>query len=181
MGEVIAQAASAPPLRAPCWPPRPPRDARRSRRYGRSGGWAASLRATASLYRSFLVAGACSPRRRRLAGSAPDRFPAVRLPALVLDAIAIAGQVIVGRSLGAGDAERAHRAARRIIEWACRRCDLRRDHARARRPAAVCLHRRRRGRRASAGDLAHLRSDATAERCGVHARRILSAQATRAT
>jgi Na+-driven multidrug efflux pump len=38
--------------------------------------------------------------------------------ALVLDAIAIAGQVIVGRTLGAGDAEAAHRAARRMIEWA---------------------------------------------------------------
>ena len=33
--------------------------------------------------------------------------------ALVLDSVAIAGQVIVGRSLGAGDAEEAYRAARR--------------------------------------------------------------------
>ena len=38
--------------------------------------------------------------------------------ALVLDAIAIAGQVIVGRSLGAGDAEAAYSAALRMIEWA---------------------------------------------------------------
>jgi putative MATE family efflux protein len=38
--------------------------------------------------------------------------------ALVLDAIAIAGQVIVGRTLGAGDADAAHAAARRMIEWA---------------------------------------------------------------
>ena len=38
--------------------------------------------------------------------------------ALVLDAVAIAGQVIVGRALGAGDAEGARRAARRMIEWA---------------------------------------------------------------
>ena len=38
--------------------------------------------------------------------------------ALVLDAIAIAGQVIVGRTLGAGDADAAHGAARRMIEWA---------------------------------------------------------------
>ena len=38
--------------------------------------------------------------------------------AQMLDAIAIAGQVIVGRSLGAGDAEGAYRAARRMIEWA---------------------------------------------------------------
>jgi putative MATE family efflux protein len=37
--------------------------------------------------------------------------------ALVLDAIAIAGQVIVGRALGAGDAEAAYAAARRMLEW----------------------------------------------------------------
>jgi putative MATE family efflux protein len=38
--------------------------------------------------------------------------------ALVLDAIAIAGQVIVGRALGAGSADAAFAAARRMIEWA---------------------------------------------------------------
>jgi MATE family, multidrug efflux pump len=37
--------------------------------------------------------------------------------ALVLDAIAIAGQVIVGRALGAGDADGARAAARRMLEW----------------------------------------------------------------
>jgi Na+-driven multidrug efflux pump len=37
--------------------------------------------------------------------------------ALVLDAIAIAGQVIVGRSLGAGDADGAYDAALRMIGW----------------------------------------------------------------
>ena len=36
--------------------------------------------------------------------------------ALVLDAIAIAGQVIVGRALGAGDADEAFAAARRMVE-----------------------------------------------------------------
>jgi putative MATE family efflux protein len=36
--------------------------------------------------------------------------------ALLLDAIAIAGQVIVGRALGAGDADEAYAAARRMIE-----------------------------------------------------------------
>jgi putative MATE family efflux protein len=36
--------------------------------------------------------------------------------ALVLDAIAIAGQVIVGRALGAGDTDGAYDAARRMIE-----------------------------------------------------------------
>jgi putative MATE family efflux protein len=38
--------------------------------------------------------------------------------ALLLDAIAIAGQVIVGRMLGAGDAEGAYAAAARMIAWA---------------------------------------------------------------
>jgi putative MATE family efflux protein len=37
--------------------------------------------------------------------------------ALVLDAIAIAGQVIVGRALGSGDADGAYAAARRMLEW----------------------------------------------------------------
>jgi putative MATE family efflux protein len=36
---------------------------------------------------------------------------------LVLDAIAIAGQVIVGRALGAGDVDDAVAAARRMLEW----------------------------------------------------------------
>jgi Na+-driven multidrug efflux pump len=37
--------------------------------------------------------------------------------ALVLDAVAIAGQVLTGRRLGAGDAAGARAAARRMIEW----------------------------------------------------------------
>jgi putative MATE family efflux protein len=37
--------------------------------------------------------------------------------ALLLDAIAIAGQVIVGRALGGGDADEAFAAARRMLEW----------------------------------------------------------------
>jgi putative MATE family efflux protein len=37
--------------------------------------------------------------------------------ALLLDAIAIAGQVIVGRALGGGDADEAYAAARRMLEW----------------------------------------------------------------
>jgi len=37
--------------------------------------------------------------------------------ALVLDAFAIAGQILVGRMLGAGDAVAAHAAARRMIGW----------------------------------------------------------------
>jgi putative MATE family efflux protein len=74
---------------------------------------------TTALYASFLVAGAV------LAWMGADSLGAHQIAfqlfvflALVLDAIAIAGQVIVGRTLGAGDAEEAHAAARRMIEWA---------------------------------------------------------------
>ena len=37
--------------------------------------------------------------------------------ALVLDAIAIAGQAMIGRSLGAGEAEEARVAGRRMVQW----------------------------------------------------------------
>jgi putative MATE family efflux protein len=74
---------------------------------------------TTALYASFLVAGAV------LARVGADSLAAHQIAfqlfvflALVLDAIAIAGQVIVGRTLGAGDAAAAHAAARRMIEWA---------------------------------------------------------------
>ncbi|MGA5554775.1 MATE family efflux transporter [Streptomyces lavendulocolor] len=39
------------------------------------------------------------------------------LMAFALDAIAIAGQAIIGRYLGAGDAEGARRVCRRMVEW----------------------------------------------------------------
>ncbi|GAA2653240.1 MATE family efflux transporter [Streptomyces vastus] len=39
------------------------------------------------------------------------------LLAFALDAIAIAGQAIIGRHLGAGDAQRAREACRRMVEW----------------------------------------------------------------
>jgi putative MATE family efflux protein len=44
-------------------------------------------------------------------------FEVWSLLACVLDAIAIAGQAIVGRALGAGDAAAARGAGRRMIEW----------------------------------------------------------------
>ena len=74
---------------------------------------------TAALYASFLVAGAVLARvGEDSLGAHQIAFQLFVFLALVLDAIAIAGQVIVGRSLGAGDAEEAYRAARRMIEWA---------------------------------------------------------------
>jgi putative MATE family efflux protein len=74
---------------------------------------------TTALYASFLVAGAVLARiGSDSLGAHQIAFQLFVFLALVLDAIAIAGQVIVGRTLGAGDAEAAHAAARRMIEWA---------------------------------------------------------------
>jgi MATE family, multidrug efflux pump len=74
---------------------------------------------TTALYSSFLVAGAVLARiGSDSLGAHQIAFQLFVFLALVLDAIAIAGQVIVGRTLGAGDGEAAHAAARRMIEWA---------------------------------------------------------------
>jgi putative MATE family efflux protein len=74
---------------------------------------------TASLYGSFVVASAVLARVGDASlGAHQIAFQLFVFLALVLDAIAIAGQVIVGRSLGAGDPDGAHRAALRMIEWA---------------------------------------------------------------
>jgi putative MATE family efflux protein len=73
---------------------------------------------TATLIAAFTVASAV------LARSGSDSLAAHQIAfqlfvflALALDAIAIAGQVIVGRSLGAGDADGARAAAWRMIGW----------------------------------------------------------------
>jgi putative MATE family efflux protein len=74
---------------------------------------------TTALYASFLVASAVLARIGKDSLAAHQiAFQLFVFLALVLDAIAIAGQVIVGRTLGAGDADAAHAAARRMIEWA---------------------------------------------------------------
>ena len=89
--------------------------------------------------------------------------------ALVLDAIAIAGQVMVGRMLGAGDPDGARAASVRMIGWSVvvgqrcsRSCCWRSADVH---PARV--HRRRRGDRARARDLAAVRraDAARAARC----------------
>jgi putative MATE family efflux protein len=71
---------------------------------------------TAALYASFLAATSVLARM----GDAPLGAHQIAIQvffflALVLDAVAIAGQVIVGRMLGAGDAAGAHHAAARMI------------------------------------------------------------------
>jgi len=71
---------------------------------------------TAALYGSFLVAGAVAARFGDEAiGAHQIAIQLWYLLALLLDAIAIAGQVIVGRMLGAGDADGAYAASERMI------------------------------------------------------------------
>jgi putative MATE family efflux protein len=73
---------------------------------------------TAALYASFLVAASVCARMGdpQLAAHqiASQLFFFL---ALVLDSVAIAGQVIVGRMLGAGDPDGAHASAVRMIGW----------------------------------------------------------------
>ncbi len=73
---------------------------------------------TTALFASFLIAASVLARiGDAQLGAHQIAFQLYTFLALVLDAIAIAGQVIVGRMLGAGDAEGARAAATRMIWW----------------------------------------------------------------
>jgi putative MATE family efflux protein len=73
---------------------------------------------TTALYASFLVASAVLARVGTASLAAHQiAFQLWTFLALVLDAVAIAAQVLVARTLGVGDAERAHDAALRAIGW----------------------------------------------------------------
>ncbi|MCW2957847.1 MAG: family efflux transporter [Solirubrobacterales bacterium] len=73
---------------------------------------------TGSLLAAFTLAGAVLARTGTAALAAHQiAFQLFVFLALVLDSIAIAGQVIVGRALGADDAGGAVQAARRMIGW----------------------------------------------------------------
>ena len=73
---------------------------------------------TAALYASFLVAASVLARMGDAEiGAHQIAYQLFVFIALVLDAVAIAGQVIVGRMLGAGDADGAFAAALRMIGW----------------------------------------------------------------
>ena len=73
---------------------------------------------TAALYASFLVAASVLARMGDAQlGAHQIAYQLFIFLALILDAVAIAGQVIVGRMLGAGDADGAYAAAVRMIGW----------------------------------------------------------------
>jgi putative MATE family efflux protein len=74
---------------------------------------------TVALYASFLVAASLCARIGDAQIAAHQiAFQLFIFLALLLDAVAIAGQVIVGRMLGAGDTGGAYAAAARMIAWA---------------------------------------------------------------
>jgi putative MATE family efflux protein len=74
---------------------------------------------TTALLGSFLIASAVLARVGPAAlGAHQIAFQLFVFLALVLDALAIAAQVLVGRMLGAGDAAGARAAATRMIAWA---------------------------------------------------------------
>jgi MATE family, multidrug efflux pump len=73
---------------------------------------------TAALYASFLVAASvCARMGDPQLGAHQIASQLFFFLALVLDSVAIAGQVIVGRLLGAGDQEGAYGSALRMIGW----------------------------------------------------------------
>ena len=110
MGIVFARSL----LRAPAPSRRP--DAVRLKRLARMGSHIVVR--TGSLLLAFVVAGAVLARQGADSlGAHQVAFQLFIFLALVLDAIAIAGQVLVGRMLGAGDAAGALAAARRMCLW----------------------------------------------------------------
>ncbi len=119
LGTVVAQAGMGVAfavllLRAPARSRRPVRVL--LRRLGVMGG--DLVVRTGSLLAAFTLAGAVLARTGEDALAAHQvAFQLFLFLALVLDAIAIAGQVIVGRMLGAGDAEEAWAAAGRMVGW----------------------------------------------------------------
>ncbi|MGZ4693476.1 MAG: MATE family efflux transporter [Acidimicrobiales bacterium] len=73
---------------------------------------------TAALRGSFLVATAVAARLGTVALAAHQiAFEIWNFLALTLDAIAIAGQALIGRYLGAGDEASARRSGQRMLEW----------------------------------------------------------------
>ena len=73
---------------------------------------------TAALRGSLLVATAVATRLGTVALAAHQiAFEIWSFLALALDAVAIAGQALIGRYLGAGDVGSARRSGRRMLEW----------------------------------------------------------------
>ena len=115
---------------------------------------------TGALLASFLVASAVLARVGATSLAAHQiAFQLFVFLALVLDALAIAAQVMVGRLLGAGDAARARAAATRVILWsAIVGAGFGLVLIALDRRAAARVHRRRARGRARARDLVAVRA-----------------------
>ena len=128
---------------------------------------------TVALTGSFLVGSAVLARIGAASlGAHQIAFQLWVFLALVLDAIAIAGQVMVGRMLGASEAVEARGGGGphdRLVGGDRR--GVRRGPARARRPRPRAVHQRPGGGRQGARDLAAVRADDAVQRGGVRARR----------
>jgi putative MATE family efflux protein len=73
---------------------------------------------TTALYASFLAAASvCARMGDAQLGAHQIASQLFFFLALVLDSVAIAGQVLVGRALGAGDSDGAYASAARMIAW----------------------------------------------------------------
>jgi putative MATE family efflux protein len=88
----------------------------RMRRLARVGGEIA-VRTTALLGVFLVCSGVLARVGAASLGAHQIGYQLFLFVALVLDAVAIAGQILVGRMLGAGDAGSARAAARRMIGW----------------------------------------------------------------
>jgi putative MATE family efflux protein len=93
-----------------------PPDPARIRRLIRIGGEIA-VRTTALLAVFLVCSGVLARVNPESLGAHQIGYQLFLFIALVLDAIAIAGQVMVGRMLGASDADGAYAASRRMIGW----------------------------------------------------------------
>ena len=73
---------------------------------------------TAALRGAFLIATAVATRIGTVDVAAHQiAFEIWNFTALTLDAIAIAGQALIGRLLGASEVDDAHDAGRRMLQW----------------------------------------------------------------
>ena len=123
LGTVLAQTGMAAAFLAVVVRARPPRTARRCGPTGPASAAAASAGVPADRADPDLAGGAAARHLRRRAGRArcrrraPGGLHDLEFLALTLDAVAIAGQAIVGRYLGAADVGGTRAATRRMVEW----------------------------------------------------------------
>ena len=171
LGTVIAQLGMGVAFIAVVWPL--PRAAAAADARALRASASRSRSARAPCISSFVVASAVLARIGKASlGAHQIAFQLYNLLALVLDALAIAGQVLVGRMLGAGDGDGAYEAARRLTVLAIAGGVVVGVVLGALYSAAAPrLHERSPRDRPAARDLAAVRGDAAGGGRGLRARR----------